>query len=92
MFDPGPASSMWLDADSMEIRFSARHDERQVLCRITREAIDDHCGTQKSDRARLEVARNHFGTIVKLLERKAAAGRTEADGSLLIRSKDWQFV
>ena len=57
-----------------------------VRCEISREALDDHFGGDAKDK--LEAFRANRRAIEEEARRKYLAGRTEPDGSVLIRTGD----
>jgi transcriptional regulator with XRE-family HTH domain len=60
---------------------------QRVLCRISREALDDHFS--EGDRLRPEAAfKAHRKEIEALARRKYLFGQREPDGSVLIRTSD----
>jgi hypothetical protein len=60
--------------------------ETRVQCEISREALDDHFHVDNKDT--LEVFRANRQAIEQEARRKYLAGRTEPDGSVLIRTGD----
>jgi transcriptional regulator with XRE-family HTH domain len=60
---------------------------QRVLCRISREALDDHFSD--GDRPRPEAAFKKFRKEIEgLARRKYLSGQREPDGSVLIRTND----
>jgi len=66
--------------------FWGQDGETRVRCEISREALDDHFHGDNKDK--LEVFRANRGVIEQEARRIYGAGRTEADGSVLIHSSD----
>jgi hypothetical protein len=69
------------------VAFSGRDRQTRVPVAITREALDDHFGSDGRDK--LEVFRGNRRAIEDLAREKYLAGDTEADGSVLIRTMDF---
>jgi hypothetical protein len=67
--------------------FRAEDGEKSVRCAISREALDDHFGGDKT-KNKEESFQEHRETIEHEVRRKYLAGDTEADGSILIRTGD----
>lgn len=57
---------------------------KRVRCEISREALDDHFGGDGKDK--LEVFRANRRAIEGIARGKYLSGRTEPDGSVLIRT------
>ncbi|HVN01349.1 MAG TPA: DUF1488 family protein, partial [Caulobacteraceae bacterium] len=69
------------------IQFWGQDGEKRVLCRISREALDDHFSD--GDRLRPDAAfQAHRAEIAAFASRKYALGQSEPDGSVLIRTGD----
>jgi transcriptional regulator with XRE-family HTH domain len=83
-----PDDSYREDFNSRAIMFWAQgDDERRILCRISREALDDYF----SNRGKLppETAfATHRGKIEALARRKYLLGQLEPDGSISIKTDD----
>jgi hypothetical protein len=84
----GPESWRW-DRAQEEAHLGAWLNSGLVLCRVSREAIEDHCGHPTSPKACLEAASNHCDEITSRLAALIVEGRFEADGSVLLRADDW---
>ncbi len=78
------------DYKNQEVRFRAWWDGGLVICRVAREAIEDRYGNPPTPKACLETARNHGNEIVDRFSGLLAHGRFEKDGSVLLRTTDWQ--
>jgi hypothetical protein len=66
--------------------FWGRDGENRVRCKIIRDALDDHFGGDgKND---VGVFRANRRAIEEIARRKYLAGRTETDGSVLIRTEE----
>ena len=72
--------------DSEVVVFWGQDGETHVRCQISREALDDHFGGDGKDK--LAVFRDNRHAIEEEARRKYLAGRTESDGSVLIRTGD----
>ena len=69
------------------IAFWGQDGAQRVLCRILRDALDDHFSDH--DRLKPEAAfKKHRKEIEALARRKYVSGRREDDGSILIRTSD----
>lgn len=80
-----PASDEKYVLDPGVVIFWGQDGETRVRCEISREALDDHFG--EDGKEELEVFRSR-PAVEQAARRKYLAGRTEADGSVLIRSSD----
>lgn len=78
------------DRDRDTVLFEGRNaDDVRVPCAISGEALDDHFDARgTSNRARVAAFRNNRRRIEELARQKYAAGRTEPDGSILVRTRD----
>ncbi len=72
--------------DREVVAFWGQDGETRVRCEISEEALDDHFGGNGNDK--VEVFKANRRAIEEIARRKYLAGRTEADGSVLIRSED----
>jgi len=81
---PAPDENYVLDPGV--VMFWGQDGETRVRCEISREALDDHFG--EDGKEELEVFRSNRPAVEQAARRKYLAGRTEADGSVLIRSSD----
>lgn len=69
------------------VSFWGQDGDTRVLCKISREALDDHFSER--DRLRPDAAfRKHRRDIEALARRKYLLGQSEPDGSILIRTGD----
>jgi transcriptional regulator with XRE-family HTH domain len=69
------------------VSFWGQDGEKRVLCRISREALDDHFSER--DKLRADAAfRKHRRDIEAFARRKYLLGQIEPDGSILIRTGD----
>ena len=81
-----PAQDETYVLDRGVVVFWGQDGETRVRCEISREALDDHFGG--GGKEKLEVFRSNRPAIEQAARLKYLAGRTEADGSLLIRTGD----
>jgi hypothetical protein len=72
------------DLDRQVVAFFGQDGKTRVRCAISREALDDDFGADNSDE--IEAFRENRKTIEEWARQKYAAGDTEADGAILIRS------
>jgi transcriptional regulator with XRE-family HTH domain len=81
-----PDETFKYDIDE-RIAFWGQDGEKRVLCRISREALDDHFSDR--DRLRPEAAfKKYRKDIESFARRKYLLGRLEPDGTVLIRNDD----
>ena len=81
-----PAQEENYNFNRQVVAFWGQDGNARVPCAISREALDDHFGGDNKDK--LEVFRANRQTIEQEARRKYLAGRTEPDGSVLIRTGD----
>lgn len=72
--------------DRRVVVFWGQDGEKRVRCEISTEALDDHYGGDGKDK--LTVFRGNRRAIEDQARRKYLAGLIEADGSVLIRTRD----
>jgi fido (protein-threonine AMPylation protein) len=82
-----PAPNENCNFDRQAVMFSGQDGNTRVPCAISREALDDHFGGDNY-KDKLEVFRANRRTIEQEARRKYLDGRTERDGSVLIRTGD----
>ena len=75
--------------DAEEVQFTAVYGGLEILCRVTRDCIEDHCGNPATSDACFTAAKEHFGIITDQIGIRIAAGQFQPDGSVLLRSQDW---
>jgi hypothetical protein len=90
MLDYGTNESWYLDGPTMEVRFKVKKDGQPILCRVTHECIEDHCGNPKGEEACLTAAREHFDAITDRIGELIELRRFELDGSVLLKTADWR--
>ena len=83
------AENMYWDFTHEETRLRVLKDGNSILCRTSREAIEDHYDSPPSAEACLDAAKQYFEEITDEFGRLIAVGRFEEDGSVLLRSSDW---
>ncbi len=88
MLDTIPDWWYW-DHRHQEVRFYAWRNSGLVMCRISREAIEDRYGDPPTPNACVYAAKKHFNDISDRFSDLLAQGRFEDDGSVLLRSTDW---
>ena len=84
------AENMYWDLTHEETRLRVLKDGNSILCRISRETIEEHYDSPQSAEACLDAAKRHFEEITDEFGHLIAAGRFEEDSSVLLRSSDWQ--
>jgi len=82
-----PEKEARYNIDRAVVMFWAEDGKKRVRCAISREALDDHFGSDEK-RNKEEVFQEHRPAIEQEARRKYLAGDTEADGSILIRTGD----
>lgn len=87
----GSSAEMWWDGAHDEARLWAEHASRgKCLCRISREALEDHFGNPQDEDACLAAAQRNFDRITDaFLLRLGREDLMEPDGSILIRTEDF---
>jgi len=88
MIDTSPDSWRW-EYTHQEIQFYAWRNAALMMCRISREAIENRYGHAPTPTAHLQAARQHVDEIAERFDELLAQGRFEDDGSVLLRSSDW---
>jgi|HubBroStandDraft_6_1064221.scaffolds.fasta_scaffold20165_1 fido (protein-threonine AMPylation protein) len=81
-----PAPDENYNFDRQAVVFWGQDGNTRVQCAISREALDDHFHGDNKDK--LEVFKANRRTIEQQARRKYLVGRTEPDGSVLIRTGD----
>jgi hypothetical protein len=71
------------------VNFTALDGGKFVRCRVSREALQEHCGLRSNERADARRAFDYNLTrIQQVAARKYANGRLERDGSVLVQTSD----
>ena len=78
------------DDDNHEVRFTAGRGGQSILCRITRECLESHCGNPQTAQECLDAAKDHFDAITHQFSLRIGTGMVEPDASVLLRSTDWR--
>ena len=81
---PGPEERY--NSDRGVVILWGRDRETRVRCEISRAALDDHF--HGDNKGKLEALRANRRTIEEIARRNYLAGRTEPDGSVLIRTEE----
>ena len=81
-----PAAEEVYSFDRMAVIFWGQDGNKRIRCAISREALDDRFRAGNKDK--LEVFRANRQAIEEEARRKYLEGRTELDGSVLIRTGD----
>ena len=79
-----PEKAEEFDLDRQVVTFFGQDGKTRVRCAISREALEDDFGADNNDE--IEAFRENRKTIEEWARQKYAAGDTETDGSILIRS------
>lgn len=89
MIDFGHAGDMRWVGEAKEVQFSVEVGNRDILCRVSQEAIGNHFGEgPRSAEEYLDAAKESFGSITDRLARKILLRQFEPDGSVLLRTED----
>lgn len=73
-------------SDRMVVQFWGKDADKRVCCEIAETALDDHY--QGDNKDKLKVFKENQAAIEHEARRKYLDDRTEADGSVLIRTDD----
>ena len=71
------------------VEFTIRIDGVPVICRVSRECLEDHCGDPKTAGEFLDAAKLNFDAITDRIQGLIEKRRREPNGSILLRSADW---
>ncbi|NIP71897.1 MAG: DUF1488 domain-containing protein [Gammaproteobacteria bacterium] len=88
MINYGSPAAWEYSGEYGEVRFSVELDGRDILCRVSREAIEDAYGPCPNDDARLSRARQHFDQLTDLVGDKISSGCFEPDETILLGTRD----
>ncbi len=69
--------------------FTITVDGIPVICRVSRECLEDHCGVPKTAGEFFDAAKGNFQAITDRLPDLIAGSRYEPEGSILVRTTDW---
>jgi hypothetical protein len=89
MFDYGTGDNLYWDNVHGEVRFTASNSRRTLLCRVSSDALAEHCDGLRDPDAYVTAAKLKFRHICHRISDKLSLGLTEPDGSVLVRDKDW---
>ncbi len=81
-----PEPAAFYDASRKVISFAGRDDKKEVICAVSKEALDDYFGGGHQSLLKCFTA-NHE-QIEQIVRRKYLANKFENDGSILVRSAD----
>lgn len=90
MIEYGTNETWRWDGEFEEVRFHVSADGNPILCRLSREFIEDHCGNPSTPKACLDAAKERFDEITDIIGHWVANSRFEKDGSVLLRTGDWR--
>jgi transcriptional regulator with XRE-family HTH domain len=74
------------DFDRAVVQFTGKDGDKNIVCAISREALEDHFDGDNKEM--LKVYKANHERIEYEARRKYIAGRIESDGSILIRTMD----
>jgi hypothetical protein len=72
------------------VEFVVHEYGRPVVCRVSRECIDDHMGNPRGVAARLAAAKAYFNEITDCVGDLIGRRRYESDRTILVRSADYE--
>ncbi len=76
-------------SEAKEVQFPAEVGRREVLCRVSQEAISNHLGDgPRTAEECLDAAKESFDSIIDRLARKILLRQFEPYGSALLRTED----
>ncbi len=81
--------ALYWDPAHAEVRFSVSGDRRTLLCRLEAAALKRYGADPDRPETCLVAARERFDHFTHRISDKLALGLVEADGSVLVRAKDW---
>ena len=70
-----------------EVQFAVSVARREFICRVSQEAIEDHCVGAIGE-GYLEAAKENFDGITGRTARKILLKQFEPDGTVLLRTED----
>ncbi len=90
MIDFGHAGDMRWVGEAKEVQFSVEVGNRDILCRVSQEAIGNHFGEDdpRSGDEYLDAAKESFDSVTNRVGRKILLRQFEPDGSVLLRTED----
>lgn len=88
MINYGSPAAWKYSGEHDEVRFLVQLDGRHILCRVSREAIEDAYGPCPDNDTRLSRARQHFDQLTDLVGDKISSGRFEPDETILLETRD----
>ena len=71
------------------VEFTVLDEAHPILCRVSRECIEDNFGNPSGPEECLDATKVNFDPITDLIGHLIRGGRFEPDGSILIRTLDW---
>ncbi len=85
----GTNKNWWWNGSLKVVEFTVHDEGRPIVCRVSRECIEDNFGNPSSPEECLDAAKDRFDAITDLAGALISAGRFEPGGSILIRTLDW---
>ncbi len=75
--------------EAKEVQISVEGGRREILCRVSQEAISNHLGEDlRTAEDCLDAAKGSFDSITDRLARKILLRQFEPDGSVLLGTED----
>ena len=81
-----PEKSAFVDASRLVVAFTGQDKDKTVVCKISREALEDHF--EGNNKPPLKVFTANQERIEHEARRKYLAGELESDGSILVKTED----
>ena len=89
MIDFGHAGDMRWVGEANGVQFSVKVGKRDILCRVSQEAISNHFGDgPRTVEECLDAAKESFDSITGRVGRKILLRQFESDGSVLLGTED----
>lgn len=89
MLHYGNGDELYWDPAHQEVRFEVNGDRGTLLCRLDAAALHRYGAEPTDPDACIAAAHEHFDHFTHRISDKLALGLVEADGSVLVRAKDW---
>ncbi len=85
----GTSKYWWWNGVREVVEFRVHDEGWPIVCRVSRECIEDNFGNPRSPEECLDAAKERFDPITDVAGAMIRAERFEPDGSILIRTSDW---
>lgn len=85
----GTPTDMVEEGETDTVRLNVLDGNETVVCRVSREALEDLTGSRELERGELlDIAQEHFDLLTDKWMERIGLGLREEDGSVLLRSRD----